>query len=297
MPAPPSPPPEAGVERARRDLQRAEIVAPYAGRVRTKNVDIGQYVRVGDALATVYAVDIAEIRLPLPDDELAYLDLPLSYRGVEPQVQPLVTLRATFAGETHSWDGLIVRTESEIDAVSRMVHAVAEVPDPYAAGPIPNRPPLAVGMYVEAEISGRTARDVAVLPRQALRGRDQVLVVTPDDRISFRMIDVLRDLDRVRHRALGPAGGRAGGHLAARHADRRHARAVGRRGSGSAGAASSHRRRGPTASDSGSGRPGGRCSGHGGRRGRTARTRSRPGRRRTRAAPCTGRDTGGDAAG
>ena len=183
---------EAGVERATRDLQRADIVAPYAGRVRTKNVDIGQYVRVGDALATVYAVDVAEIRLPLPDDELAYLDLPLSYRGVEQQVQPLVTLHATFAGETHAWDGLVVRTESEIDSVSRMVHAIAAVPDPYAPGPNPNRPPLAVGMYVEAEIDGRTARDVAVLPRQALRGRDQVLVVTPDDRLSFRTIDVLR---------------------------------------------------------------------------------------------------------
>ena len=183
---------EAGVERATRDLQRAEIVAPYAGRVRTKNVDIGQYVRVGDALATVYAVDIAEIRLPLPDDELAYLDLPLSYRGVERQVQPDVTLRATFAGETHVWNGRIVRTESEIDSVSRMVHAVAEVEDPYAPGPNPNRPPLAVGMYVEAEIGGRTARDVAVLPRQALRGREQVLVVTPEDRLSFRTVDVLR---------------------------------------------------------------------------------------------------------
>ena len=183
---------EAGVDRATRDLQRAEIVAPYAGRVRTKNVDIGQYVRVGDALATVYAVDVAEIRLPLPDDELAYLDLPLSYRGVQQQAQPGVTLRATFAGETHVWNGRIVRTESEIDSVSRMVHAVAEVEDPYAPGPNPNRPPLAVGMYVEAEISGRTVRDVAVLPRQALRGRDQVLVVTPDDRLSFRAVDVLR---------------------------------------------------------------------------------------------------------
>ena len=183
---------EAGVERATRDLQRAEIVAPYAGRVRTKNVDIGQYVRVGDALATVYAVDVAEIRLPLPDDELAYLDLPLSYRGVQQQAQAGVTLRATFAGETHVWNGRIVRTESEIDSVSRMVHAVAEVEDPYAPGPNPNRPPLAVGMYVEAEISGRTVRDVAVLPRQALRGRDQVLVVTPDDRLSFRAVDVLR---------------------------------------------------------------------------------------------------------
>lgn len=183
---------EAGVERATRDLERAEIVAPYAGRVRTKNVDIGQYVRVGDDVATIYAVDVAEIRLPLPDDELAYLDLPLSYRGVRQRTQPPVTLRATFAGETHAWAGRVVRTESEIDSVSRMVHAIAEVADPYAPGPNPNRPPLAVGMYVEAEISGRIARDVAVLPRPALRGRDQVLVVTPDDRLSFRNVDVLR---------------------------------------------------------------------------------------------------------
>lgn len=183
---------EAGVERAVRDLQRAEIVAPYAGRVRAKNVDIGQYVRRGDSAATVYAVDFAEIRLPLPDDELAYLNLPLSYRGVEQQSQPAVTLRATFAGETHAWGGRIVRTESEIDSVSRMVHAVAEVADPYAQGANPDRPPLAVGMYVEAEISGRTARNVAVLPREALRGRDQMLVVTPDDRLEFRTIAVLR---------------------------------------------------------------------------------------------------------
>ena len=183
---------EAVVERATRDLERADILAPDAGRVRTKNVDIGQYVRVGDTLATVYAVDIAEIRLPLPDDELAYLDLPLSYRGVQQQAQPDVTLRATFAGETHAWDGRIVRTESEIDSVSRMVHAIAEVENPYAPGPNPNRPPLAVGMYVEAEISGRTARDVAVLPRQALRGRDQILLVTPADRLAFRTVDVLR---------------------------------------------------------------------------------------------------------
>ena len=183
---------EAGVERATRDLERADIRAPYAGRVRAKNVDIGQYVRVGDTVATVYAVDVAEIRLPLPDDELAYLDLPLSYRGVERQTQPGVTLQARFAGETHAWKGRIVRTESEIDSVSRMVHAIAEVADPYAPGPNPNRPPLAVGMYVEAEIGGRTARDVAVLPRETLRGRDQMLVVTPDDRLSFRTVDVLR---------------------------------------------------------------------------------------------------------
>ena len=182
----------ANLERAKRDLERAEIAAPYAGRIRQKNVDIGQFVRVGDAVATVYAVDVAEVRLPLPDEQLAYLDLPLSYRGGADQPQPRVTLRATFAGEAHEWQGRIVRTESEIDPVSRMVHAVAEVSDPYTPGPNQNRPPLAVGMYVEAEIAGRTARNVAVVARAALRGRDRVLVVDAQDRLSFREIDILR---------------------------------------------------------------------------------------------------------
>ena len=183
---------EANLERAERDLERAQIVAPYAGRVRRKNVDFGQFVTVGASVATIYAVDTAEVRLPLPDEELAFLDLPLSYRGGTSQPTPAVTLRATFAGETHEWQGRIVRTESEIDPVSRMVHVVAEVNDPYAAGPNPNRPPLAVGMYVEAEIEGRMARDVAVVPRAALRGAGQVVVVGPDDRISFRDVDILR---------------------------------------------------------------------------------------------------------
>ena len=183
---------EAGVIRAERDLERADIVAPYAGRVRQKNVDIGQFVRVGDMIATVYAVDFAEIRLALPDDQLAYLDLPLSYRGERQQVQPPVTLRATFAGEIDEWLGSIVRTESEIDPVSRMVHVIAAVSDPYAPSENPNQPPLAVGMYVEAEIEGRVIQNMAAVPRAALRGRDQVLVVSEDERLSFRNVDIFR---------------------------------------------------------------------------------------------------------
>jgi hypothetical protein len=73
-----------------------------------------------------------------------------------------------------------------------MVNAVVEIKDPYGRGDDPNRPPLAVGLYVEAEIEGITAKGVAVLPRSALRGRSQVLVVTPEDRLEFRDVDLLR---------------------------------------------------------------------------------------------------------
>ena len=183
---------EANLVRAERDLDRAEVTAPYAGRVRRKNVDVGQFVTMGASVGTIYSVDVAEIRLPLPDAELAYLDLPLSYRGGETRLGPRVTVRTTFAGATHAWNGRIVRTESEIDAVSRMVHVVAEVMDPYSSGPDPNRPPLAVGMYVDAEIEGRRFGRLAVVPRAALRGRDQVMLVDDESRLRFRTIDILR---------------------------------------------------------------------------------------------------------
>ncbi len=183
---------EASLVRAERDLERAQITAPYAGRVRRKGVDVGQFVTMGSSVATVYAVDRAEIRLPLPDNELAYLNLPLSYRGAANRQGPGVTLRSTFAGETHAWNGRIVRTESEIDPVSRMVHVVAEVDDPYRPGPVANRPPLAVGMYVDAEIEGRRFRRIAVVPRSGLRGRSQVMVVDGEGRLRFRDVELLR---------------------------------------------------------------------------------------------------------
>ena len=183
---------EAAVDRATRDIERAEIRAPYAGRVQSKDVDIGQVVNTGNPLARIYAVDAAEIRLPLPDAELAYVDVPLSYRGGEQRPGPRVTLSADFAGRRHTWQGRIVRTDGEIDPMSRMVHVIAEVRDPYAPSSDPSRPPLAVGMFVEAELEGRTVRDVVVLPRGALRGRDQVLVVDESSRLRFRQVDLLR---------------------------------------------------------------------------------------------------------
>jgi RND family efflux transporter MFP subunit len=184
---------EANLTTAERNLERTQIRAPYSGRVRRKNVDVGQFVTVGAPVATVYSVDYAETRLPLPDDELAYVELPLHYRGeTARQKGPRVTLKADFAGQTFEWTGEIVRTEGEIDPGSRMVNAVVQIKDPYGRGDDPSRPPLAVGLYVEAEIEGITAKGVAVLPRSALRGRSQVLVVTPEDRLEFRDVDLLR---------------------------------------------------------------------------------------------------------
>ncbi|MEW6741216.1 MAG: efflux RND transporter periplasmic adaptor subunit [Planctomycetota bacterium] len=184
---------EAALEQAKRDLERTEVRAPYAGRVRQKLVDVGEFVTRGAPVARLYAVDYAEIRLPLPDSELAFVDLPLGYRGGDDVREgPRVHLHAEFAGATHEWEGEIVRTEGEIDPASRMVHAVARVEDPYGRAGAEERPPLAVGLFVSAEIEGHLAKGVACLPRAALRGSSQVWVIDGDSRLRFRKVDVLR---------------------------------------------------------------------------------------------------------
>jgi RND family efflux transporter MFP subunit len=178
---------------ARRDLERSRVKAPFAGRVREKHVDVGQFVGRGAPVARIYAVDYAEVRLPIPDQEAAFVDLPIDYRGeVGDQEGPEVVLRARFAGRQYSWTGTIVRTEGEIDPRTRMIQTVARVQDPYGRSAELERPPLAVGMFVKAEIRGRLLESVVVLPRAALRGPDQVVVVDAEDRLRLRRVDVLR---------------------------------------------------------------------------------------------------------
>lgn len=177
---------------AERDLERTTIVAPYAGRVRSEEVDVGQFVSRGDLLAKVYAVDFAEVRLPIPDAELQYLDLPLHFHTDDQG--PLVRLSARFAGKEREWSGRVVRTEGEIDAKSRMIHVVAQVDDPYRmmSDDESSAAPLAVGLFVEAQIMGRTVSEVMLVPRRAFRGGDRVLVVSPDHRMRYRTVEVLR---------------------------------------------------------------------------------------------------------
>ncbi len=183
----------ANLRQAEYDLERTVLRAPFAGRVRSKQVDIGQFVQRGMTLATLYSVDVAEVRLPIPNSELEFCNLPLAYRDASSSVEgPRVKLVAQFAGEEHSWRGRIVRTEGEIDARTRMVNAIAQVQDPYARGRDSRRPPLAVGMFVQAEIEGVRVRDVIRAPRNALREGNIMYVVDSRGRLQFREVVPLR---------------------------------------------------------------------------------------------------------
>jgi RND family efflux transporter MFP subunit len=172
---------------AQQNLERTQLLAPFTGLVRSESVDIGQFVSRGSAIATIYANDLVEVRLPIADRQLAFLNLPPTLRGELPDnMRPNVTLSAEYAGQQLSWQGQIVRMEAEIDVSSRMVQLVARVENQ------PDAAPLSIGLFVNAEIQGLTAANIVVLPRQALRNNNQVLVVDADNKLHFRDIEPLR---------------------------------------------------------------------------------------------------------
>lgn len=189
---------EAELVRARRNLERTFIRLPYEGLVRAKETDLGQFVNPGTRLGVTFATDYAEVRLPLTDTDLAFINLPdasdMSATGAADG--PAVTLSAVQKGRLAQWSGTIVRTEGVVDEKSRVTYAVARIEDPY--GLHHDRGQLPVGTFVSATIEGTVAENIVRIPRAVVRGSDQVVFVNDEDRIEVRTVDIARaDADFV----------------------------------------------------------------------------------------------------
>lgn len=198
----------AALTKAQRDVERARVRAPYDGRVRSRAVDLGQYVERGTPLATVYAVDYAEVRLPVQDKDLAQLDLGLGPAAGEEG--PRVLLEAEFARRRHRWEGRVVRTEGAIDPRTRSVVLVVRIDDPYAPQGEEDpreRPPLLAGMFVQASIEGRHLDAAVVLPRAALRSGGRVFVLGGDARLDIREVTLEGGDEQAVVLAAGVAAG------------------------------------------------------------------------------------------
>ena len=181
---------QADLEKAEGDLDRTVIRAPYDGLVRQKIADVGQYVNVGSQLATTFAIDIAEVRLPITQNDLQFLEISRLRAGL-----PLTAvLRAELGGETISWRASITRSEGVFDADTRVLYLVAQVLDPYGlqAGAELAQAPLMMGTFVSADIAGRTGGDLFVIPRQSIYRGETLWLVDEDSTIRPTRVDVVR---------------------------------------------------------------------------------------------------------
>ncbi len=172
----------ADLEAARLALERTRISLPFDGRVVVRSVGVGQYVAPGQVLGTAYRLAPMEVPVPLMDRELAWFELP----GAEAEVT------AEFAGATRRWRGRAVRTEGQVDAGTRMIRVVVEVPRPVSHGDHPVR--LLPGTFVHVAIRGHTLRGAFRVPRHAVHEGATVWVVR-DGSLRIVPVEVARTQD------------------------------------------------------------------------------------------------------
>jgi hypothetical protein len=138
----------------------------------------------------VFSTDTILVRLPLTDNDLGLLGIPIAFDSGPDSSGIPVLLTAVLAGAPREWHGFITRTESAIDPQTRVLYATAQVEDPYGAAAATGAP-LAVGLFVDAEIRGRDVEGAVVLPRAALRGEDTVFVVNEGGTLDIRTVTVV----------------------------------------------------------------------------------------------------------
>ena len=178
---------KASLEQAKRNLSRTIFIAPFDGRVRTSRIDIGTTVFPGTSIGNIYATDAYEVRLPIADQDVPYSGLEFNGQKIEENKR----LDVIIIQGDNKWPAKIVRTEAEIDPVTRMMAVVAKVDN---SDKKMFTTPLAVGQFVQAKISGIEILNISVLPRSSVRN-ESVWVVDNQMTMQNRSVDVLRNED------------------------------------------------------------------------------------------------------
>lgn len=163
---------QSRLEQAERNLERCLVRAPFDGRVRRRMIGVSQTIGSGAPLASIFAIDYAEVRLPINANQIRFLNLP-----EEPEDKPVELELADSLDEANAttWKAQIVRTEGTLNDRSLDLFAIARIEDPF--GRKTGAPPLRIGQPVMARITGRPLREVVAIPREAVRQLSRITIV------------------------------------------------------------------------------------------------------------------------
>jgi RND family efflux transporter MFP subunit len=201
---------ETALALAQTNLERTQISLPFAGRVESQSVDLGQYVNPGKVLGSVFGTDVAEVRLALTTNQLAALGIPIGFEGTTGGAKEgglSTTLSVELGGVVHRWQGTLTGLDAAIDPATRTVYGTVTINNPYDIAQSASGMPLAVGLYIDAEIEGRLAVDAIQIAAEGLRAGDEVFVLNGEGLLDIRQASVIH---RSRNTVLLSAGVEAG---------------------------------------------------------------------------------------
>ena len=180
---------KAQVSSAEKKLNKTEIVAPYAGRIQSVNIDLGTTIIPGQPVGALYTSSEIEVTLAVKDNDLQFLSIPMDGRKLDPSEQALVEIRSFYKGKNQTWIGRLERVDGVIDPVTRMINLIAVFKNDFIETDKPNLP---IGLFVEAQIDGIILKDIFSIPVNAISENNEVYIVNNDSELVSRQLSILK---------------------------------------------------------------------------------------------------------
>ena len=180
---------KAQVSSAEKKLNKTEIVAPYAGRIQSVNIDLGTTIIPGQPVGALYTSSEIEVTLAVKDNDLQFLSIPMDGRKLDPSEQALVEIRSFYKGKNQTWIGRLERVDGVIDPVTRMINLIAVFKNDFIETDKPNLP---IGLFVEAQIDGIILKDIFSIPVNAISENNEVYIVNNDNELVSRQLSILK---------------------------------------------------------------------------------------------------------
>ena len=180
---------KAQVSSAEKKLNKTEIVAPYAGRIQSVNIDLGTTIIPGQPVGALYTSSEVEVTLAVKDNDLQFLSIPMDGRKLDPSEQALVEIKSFYKGKNQTWIGRLERVDGVIDPVTRMINLIAVFKNDFIETDKPNLP---IGLFVEAQIDGIILKDIFSIPVNAISENNEVYIVNNDSELVSRQLSILK---------------------------------------------------------------------------------------------------------
>lgn len=196
------------LQRARLDLERTEIVAPFSGVVIATHVEENANLVPGSMVATIEDTSSVEVRCSLRSEDMPFLQTSASGNENAYELPPVpVTIEYERGGRVYAWDGVLSRQDGlGLDQSTRTLPVRIHV-----ANPTTNRIPeslsdqlaagyshtetdslaLVRGMFVKAKLHCQPARSLAVIPESVLRPGKQVWIMR-DEKLAMETVRIAR---------------------------------------------------------------------------------------------------------
>lgn len=177
---------EGAVERARRNLERTRIKAPFDSVVLSTQAETGSILAPQSMVAVLAGTDMFHIEAAVPVASLDWIG-----RLKDGAFDPMPAVRVTVvSGERDvvSSEGRAVRLLGDMSPAGLMARVLVAVDRPYDQ----TEGKLLLGAYAQCTIAGKRLDDVFAIPRSVVRDDETLWIADKDDRLAILKPELLR---------------------------------------------------------------------------------------------------------